>query len=69
MLTSVLVGDNLSLIVDSVGDGAVGVAKGQANDGPVLRRNRLGTAHFDCNWRYLRRKGGFLRPKRGDDVS
>lgn len=64
MLTSVLVGDNLSLIVNSIGDGAVGVAKGQANDGPVLRRNRLGTAHFDCNWRFAK-EGRILEAEEG----
>lgn len=38
LLTSVLVRDDLSLVVNSVGDRAVGVAESQANDRAVARR-------------------------------
>lgn len=45
--TAILVGDNLSLIVDSAGDGAVGVARGDTDDGALAGRNAdLGLAHF-----------------------
>ena len=39
ILTSILVCDYLGLVVDSEGDGAVGVAKGDANDGAILGRS------------------------------
>ena len=48
LLTSILVGDNLSFVVDGVSDRAVGVAKGDANGNPVAWRGAsLGCAHID----------------------
>jgi len=44
-LTSVLVGNHLGLVVDGVGDGAVGVAKGDTNDGAVVHSHLL-VAHL-----------------------
>lgn len=55
-LTAVLVGNNLSLVVDSVGNGAVGVAKRDANHHPVARlgaRLAVGLSHrfgFVSRW-------------------
>lgn len=37
--TTILVGDNLSLVIDSVGNGAVGVAKGDTNDNALAGLN------------------------------
>ena len=53
MLTSVLVRNDLGLVVDEVGDGAVGVAKGDAN-GSALAGLRAslgpGVTHCCCGF-------------------